>query len=154
MGSVALRESWLIDVASWLPSWCSRGVVLFLATVQKQGKHVPRQNLALQCCWSPSTRSGGSPDSCPKTQVSVSKLASACGVHAWLKHTGMFILNILVCRYLKLNIFSAYTMKNPFIETKSNWRSKDCWPEMKYFKNKIYGDWIAEVVACSGVPVG
>lgn len=65
----------------------------------------------------------------------------------------MFILNILVCRYLKLNIFSTYTMKNPFIETKSNWRSKGCWPEMKYFKNKIYGDWIAEVVACPGAPV-
>lgn len=40
-------------------------------------------------------------------------------------------------------------MKNPFIETKSNWRSKDWWPEMKYLKNTIYGDWIAEAVACS-----
>lgn len=39
------------------------------------------------------------------------------------------------------------------METKSNWRSKNRQPEMKYFKNEIYGDWIAEVVACSWAPV-
>jgi hypothetical protein len=46
-------------------------------------------------------------------------------------------------------------MKNPFIETKSNWRSKDWWPEMKYFRNKIYGielqrQWL--VLEARGVP--
>lgn len=62
----------------------------------------------------------------------------AChGDDAWRKHTLTFILDILVCRNLKLNILSTYTMRNPFIETKSNWRPKDCWPEMKYLKNKI-----------------
>lgn len=48
-----------------------------------------------------------------------------CGENVWCKHTLTFILNILVCRNTKLNILSTYTMRNPFIETKSNWRSKD-----------------------------
>lgn len=30
------------------------------------------------------------------------------------------------------------------METKSNRRSKDWWPEMKYSETKIYGDWIAQ----------
>lgn len=101
MGSVALRESWLIDMASWLLSWSSRGVVLFLATVQKQGEHVPRQTLALQCRCSPNPRSGGSRDSCPKTRVSVSKLSSACGVHAyWDVYIEYFSLQIFEIKYI------------------------------------------------------
>lgn len=28
------------------------------------------------------------------------------------------------------------------MKAKSNRRSKDWWAEMKYFENKIYGDWI------------
>lgn len=67
------------------------------------------------------------------------------------KHTLTLAPTILVCRNLKLTIRSTYTMKNPFIESKSNWRSKDGWPERKYLKNKIYGDGTAVAVACSGV---
>lgn len=55
-------------------------------------------------------------------------------------NTLTFPSNTVVRRNLKLNILSTYTKKNPFIETKSTWRSKDRWPEMKYFKNKIHGD--------------
>lgn len=62
------------------------------------------------------------------------------GKDLWRRYILTFIFNILVCRNLKLNIFFIYFMKNLFIEIKLNWRFKDWWLEMKYFKNKIYGD--------------
>jgi len=138
-------DRWLFHKAGFLVGVLVSG--LLSSQVWKQG-----EPLKIRRWLSRVLLRNGNRESCPKA---VSKLASLlCGVHAQLTNTSMFTLDILVCRYLKLNIFSTYTTKkNPFIETKSNWRSKNRWPEMKYFKNEIYGDWIAEVAACSWAPV-
>lgn len=55
----------------------------------------------------------------------------ATGKNVKHKYTVTFILAISVSRNMKLNILSTCTVKNLFMETKSNRRSKDWRPEME-----------------------
>lgn len=134
-------QTFLVVAQIWLLSWNSRGAFFSPTTVWKQKVVQGREPAAShpRCFdWAPrmeTSENAGQGHTCPSQSWRVRR-----GEGVWRKHTLTFILNILVCRNLKLNILSTYTVKNPFIETKSNWRSKDWWPEMKYFKNKIYGD--------------
>lgn len=80
IGSVALRESWLMHMASWLLSWNSRGVVLSVATVQKQGEPMQSQTLALQCCNSLNSRSGNSRDPLPQSSGICLKAGLGSGI--------------------------------------------------------------------------
>lgn len=151
-GWVALGEQWLLHTAGFLVGVPVSGP---LSKCLEVGRTPAEQTPALLCPhMTRAAEMKTAENLVPRLECLPPSWPLLCGVHARLKHTVMFILNILVCRYLKLNIFSTYTTKkNPFIETKSNWRSRNRWPEMKYFKNGIYGDWIAEVVTRSWAPV-